>query len=226
MTYYHFYFYIIMALWLTVVGFRFLLLGLRGLFLRKCPVYVVGRNPPFRDYLYNFLVWMIFITSFGIRILDIDGNRFSPGNILLVLLISGLLTLFLKILPQWRIAKTGSTAEVVILGINKKVLDLIRQALGKEGIAFDETHEDFALLELNARIYTTIWSGIGYATLKIDPKEQLPILEKIIQFMKAYDNDHSDHFSCKFMILEALCGLVLAGAGIVFAYLFLQIVIA
>ena len=63
-------------------------------------------------------------------------------------------------------------------GINKKVLDLIRQALGKEGIAFDETYEDFTLLKLNSRIYTTIWSGIGYANLKMDPKVTLPVLEK------------------------------------------------
>jgi hypothetical protein len=127
------------------------------------------------------------------------------------------------VLPRlWR---SKSTASATIHGINNKVLDLLHQVLVEEGIAYREMHGDFSLTDLNAVIYTTLWSDVGYATLRIDPKDKLPVLEKIIQTMKEYDKEHSDHFSINFMILQVFCGLVLAGFGMFVAYLFVKIVI-
>jgi hypothetical protein len=165
----------------------------------------------------------LFLASFGIQYLETRNENTSIISLLFVLLISALPAFLLGVLP--RLMRTKSSSTTIILGINKKILDLIRQALGKEGIAYDETYEDFNLLGLNSRIYTTIWSGIGYASLKIDPKVTLPVLEKIIHFMKEYDKDNADHFSLRFMILLVLCGLLLAGIGIILAYSFVKIVI-
>jgi hypothetical protein len=86
-------------------------------------------------------------------------------------------------------------------------------------------HEDFELTDLNAVIYATLRSDVGYAMLRIDPKEKLPVLERIVQTMKEYDKDHSDHFPINFMILQVFCGLELVGFGMLVAYLFVKIVI-
>jgi len=214
---YHLYLDIVLLLIIMVIGIWILWEGIKGIWMRH-PVYIVDRGPSFRDYLLRFLVWTVFIASIGIQILETNDNGLSLEGILVVLLVSISLSLLAGILPQIRRAKSSSTAGVMILGINNKVLTLIGQTLTKEGIAFQEMHEDFELPDLNARIYTSLWSSVGYAMLKIDPKEKFPVLEKIIHAMKAYDKDHADHFSLKFMIILVLCGMVLAGVCIFLAY--------
>jgi hypothetical protein len=191
--------------------------------IRRRPSYNVHQGWSLINCLFFFVFWTLLLASFGTRYLENDIENISIGSILIVFLISALLSFLAGVLPRLRRSK--STASAMIQGINKKVLDLIRRALEKEEIAYDEANEDFTLPQLNSRIYTTIWSGIGYAGLKIDPKETLPVLEKIIQFMKEYDKDHTDHFSIIFMILQVFCGLVLADVGIVITYLLFQIVI-
>lgn len=163
------------------------------------------------------------MASYGIRIIQIDNEIIRFESILVVILLSALAAFLLGVLPRlWR---SRSTSTVLILGINGKVLDLLSQAMEKEGIAYQEIHEYIKLTDLDAMVYTTLWSVVGYAALKIDPPTARSVLERIIQTMKAYDKDHNDHFSLRFMILLVFFGLLLAVIGIFFAYSFLTIVI-
>ncbi len=219
---YHLYIYIIFLIIMAIIGIGAFIIGF--LWMQKRRPVIITHQGWYLGYLFLlFVFWTLFLASFVIRFLEIDNENISFGSILIVVLLSALPAFLLGVLPRfWR---SKSTANAMIFGINKKVLGLIRQALEKEGIAYDEAYEDFTLLELNARIYTTIWGGIGYAVVKIDPKRNLPVLEKIIQFMKEYDKDHNDHFSLRFMILLVFCGLLLAGIGLFLAYSFIKMVI-
>jgi hypothetical protein len=214
MSHYSLYFDLLMMVLLGIFGIHISKMGFQGM-LRERPVYRIDRGVSTRIL---FLVWIVLIISKGLTILDAHEYTLSLVNIIILTLISAIIAFFVAFIYYWRIAKSETAVRVMILGINRKVLDLVRGALKRNGIVFTEAHEDFDLSEVNAYIYTTVFNEIGYAALRIDPKDKLPLLEKIVQDMKEYDEGHRDHFSLIFMILLVILGLLMIGGSIVYSY--------
>jgi DNA-directed RNA polymerase subunit L len=104
-----------------------------------------------------------------------------------------------------RLGKSNTSVEVTIHGINNKLLDLLQYALTKEHIIYQEMNEDFSLPELNAILYTSFANGLGFVALRIELKDDLPTVEKIVRELKEYDRYNNDHFAPRIsMILQAL----------------------
>jgi hypothetical protein len=221
MTEYYLYINLIIMILVGFIGIVATLAGFLGI-QRRRPLFIIHRGWFLGYYLLFFVFTTLLLASLGINALEIDNEKISFGTVLVVVLISAFLTFLLAVLPSlWG---SRSTSSVMILGINGKVMDLLGQALEKEGIAYREINEYIKLPDLDAMIHTTQWSVVGYAALKIDPKKARPVLGKIIQTIKAYDKDHSDHFSLRFMILLVFFGLVLSGVGVLLAYSLIKII--
>jgi len=213
---YHFYLTLLLMVIIVLIGVAVTFSGIEGVWKRR-PVYIVTRGISIPLYILSFVIWTIIAAASGIEILE-NHNRVSSGwGIVIVFIVSVLLGLLVGVwIPYLRSIK--SPEGVKILGINKKVLNLLRQSLGKEGIAFRETQDEFYLEDQKAIIYFSIWRGIGYASIRIFPADTFSRLSKIISEMRKYDNDHTDHFSIKFMILQILIGTLIIGIGLTFIY--------
>jgi hypothetical protein len=218
MTNYRPYFGLLIMIFVVISGALIMLSGVHGIWRRK-PNYFIYHGMGM--HLLLFLIWACIFSYFGIGFIPVT-VKYNFGIIFAVILVATLLAFLIYLLPHlWR-SKTVSRVSIIITGINEKVFDLLRQALVEEGIEFKEMHGDFDLLDLNAVIYTNVWHSIGFATVIIEPGDKLPVLEKIVRLMKAYDKDHGDHFSANCMILQIVSGLVVIIIGLVFVYIFLQ----
>jgi hypothetical protein len=217
----HLYFFILLLIIAAIIGIGTAFVGFLGMQKRR-PYFITQRIWFWGYYLLFFIFWTLFLASFVVRVLENHNVVFSFGSVLIVVLFSALPAFLLGVLP--RLSRAKSTSRILILGINKKVKEIFRQSLEQGGINYREMHEDFEISDLNTKVEILLWSTVGYAELRFDPRKAKPVMEKIIQTMKAYNQDHSDHFSLRFMTLLVFFGLLMAGIGIFLAYSFLEIV--
>jgi hypothetical protein len=220
----HYYLFIVVSFLIGMYGIYLSISGFQGTFHRH-PVYNFRQGLSLPILLFYFVFMTVLVSTFGVEYIEVDNKNISIGSVILIFLGAAILALLFGVLPRLR--KTNTSTEVTIHGINKKLLEILRQALTKEKIMYQEMNENFSLPELNAMIYTSFVPSVNYATLRIVPNDNLPLLEKIVQELKEYDRNNNDHFALKIsLMLQALGGAILFLAGLILAILFYKIVAA
>jgi hypothetical protein len=208
---------LIIFLYLTQYGIRLILSGAKGLAGRR-PVYT--RNKPQRiiDMLGYFLIWFL-VYSIGFIRLTATANsetslEWNPAGIFLAVLVAGMMTLYIGIRGR------RAAASYAVAGLDRRVLEVIEDALERSGIAYREQFEDYDLVGLQSTIYTSISGGIGFAGMRIEPEENMPILDRVVENMKRHTEENGELFRPLPMILLMVLGILVILIGAITSYLF------
>lgn len=206
---------LILFFYFAQYGIRFILSGMKGLIGRR-PVFT--RNPPLRiiDILGRFTIFFLIYSIGFIRLTGLDRSEESLELnlivIFLVVLVAGLATLNIGIRSM------RATASYGVTGLDWRVMEVIERALERSGIVYREQFEDYDLVGLQSTIYTSISGGIGFAEMRIEPEENMPILDRVVENMKRHAEENGELFRPLPMVLSMVLGILVILVGALTLY--------